>query len=253
MAYNWFKFYGADYLSDPKILELHSGERSCWLTLLCYASNSTVRGVIPHLSEYTLMANSGLDPTSDDWANTTGVLERFKTLEMIRVDNGVITINNWQKRQEVSLTPYERVKKFRHNRKMITPEKRNDNARLDKTRLDKTNTLRAKSAPVTPKTKKQSEYNPLGAEILKAFEEVDAKNKTYYGNKTQRAAADFLISEHGLEQVLKVVALLRKTNSVSYFPSITSPHDLKEKWAKLEAALIRKKGEGITKGRGVEM
>ncbi len=99
--------------------------------------------------------------------------------------------------------------------------------------------------------KKTSEYDPLGAEVLKAFEEVDPKNKTSYGNKTQRAACDFLLSEHGLDKVLRVVALLNKTNTLSYFPTITSPYDLKEKWSKLESALIKKKGENINKGRGV--
>lgn len=102
------------------------------------------------------------------------------------------------------------------------------------------------------RVKKTIEFNPLGAEILKAFEEVDTKNKTYYGNKTQRAAADFLIQEHGLDQVTKVIKLLPKTNSISYFPTVTSPYDLKEKWGKLEAAMVRKKGESISKGRGVE-
>lgn len=109
------------------------------------------------------------------------------------------------------------------------------------------------STPKRVRVAKKPEYNPLGAEIVKAFEEVDPKNKTYYGNKTQRAAADFLLSEHGLEKVLKVVSILRKSNGASYFPTITSPYDLKEKWSKLEAAMIRKKGEPITKGRGIEL
>lgn len=253
MAYNWFKFYGADYLSDPKILELHSGQRSCWITLLCYGSNASVRGVVPHLSEYTLMANSGLDPTCDEWEVTVGVLKRFEELGMITIDNGVITIKNWSKRQEVSLTPYERLKKYREKNKKITEVKRDDNARLDKTRLDKNNTLRTKRARVVQKPKKAPVYTALGADVLKAFEEIDPKNKTYYANTTQRAAADFLVAEYGFEKVMKVINLLHQTNKMTYMPIVTSPHDLKERWSKLEAGLVKKKTELTSKGRGVEL
>lgn len=121
--------------------------------------------------------------------------------------------------------------------------------RLGKVRLGK-NTSAPKRARVV---KKVPEYSQLGAEVVKAFEEVDSKNKTYYANSTQRKAADFLVSEYGLERVLKIVGILTKANEVSYFPTITSPYDLKEKWAKLQSAMVRKNNEGkpINKGRGV--
>lgn len=122
--------------------------------------------------------------------------------------------------------------------------------RLGKVRLVKKNTGAPKRARAV---KKAPDFNPLGAEVLKAFEEVDAKNKTSYANKTQRGAADFLLQEHGLDKILKVIALLPKTNQLAYFPTITSPYDLKEKWTKLESAMVKKKGEGISKGRGVEL
>jgi len=77
-----------------------------------------------------------------------------------------------------------------------------------------------------------------GADVIKAFEMVDPKNKTYYGNKTQRLAADFIINEYGLENVLKVINdVLPKSNNEDYCPRITSPYDLKEKWQKLAIAM----------------
>lgn len=94
-------------------------------------------------------------------------------------------------------------------------------------------------------------YSTLGAELLKEFESVDPKNKTYYANKTQRGACDFLVEEYGFEKVTAVIRLLPKTNKQPYFPSINSPNDLKEKWAKLEAALVRTKQQTITRGRGL--
>ena len=102
--------------------------------------------------------------------------------------------------------------------------------------------LNSASAPVEP-----SKFLPEGAEILKSFEEVDPKNKTYYNNKTQRSACDFLIQEYSLDKVLSVIKILPKTNKLNYFPNICTPYDLKEKWVKLSDAFIKKKSEIINK------
>lgn len=128
---NWFKFYGSEYLSDPKMLALSPAHRSCWLTLLCYASMSE-DGVVRHLTEEQLMTQAGLDFMREEWKETLGVLDRFASLGMIRNDNGVITVSNWDKRQNSNLTGYERVKRYRE-------KKRNDNGKitLDKIRVDK--------------------------------------------------------------------------------------------------------------------
>lgn len=93
------------------------------------------------------------------------------------------------------------------------------------------------------KTKKETQYNPLGAEVIKAFIEVDPKNKTYYPNKAQRAACDFLIDEYGLDSVLKVIKILPRTNKINFFPKVNSPNDLKEKWVNLKDSVERKRSE----------
>lgn len=79
------------------------------------------------------------------------------------------------------------------------------------------------------------------SEIIKLFESVDAKNKTYYSNKGQRMACQFMIDEYGFDNVCKVIQLLPNTNQLDYFPRITSPYELKEKWTKLATALQSKK------------
>lgn len=109
--------------------------------------------------------------------------------------------------------------------------------RLGKVRLGKvSNTTEASSA----------RFNPLGSEIIKAFEVVDPKNKTYYGNTTQRKACDYLLGEFSLEEILARIKVLPQTNSQPYFPKINSPYELKEKWVKLEDTVKSKKIE-ITK------
>lgn len=141
----WFKFYGNEYLADQKMLGLSACERSCWLTLLCLASNSDNPSVIKYLDEQKLMTMSGIDFNKDEWEETKGVLKLFEKLKMITLDNAndnvVITIINWQKRQQICLTPYERVKKYRlkqqndnvNDNAMITTDKN----RIDKNRIDK--------------------------------------------------------------------------------------------------------------------
>ena len=132
----WFKFYGQDYISDPKMLSLTASERSCWITLLSYASVND-NGMITFLSEDQLMIQAGLEFQKEEWDLTQGVLEKFKKLKMIQNDNGKVTIENWKKRQETNLTSYERVKRHRekkHNDNiMITlEENRREENRIDK-------------------------------------------------------------------------------------------------------------------------
>jgi hypothetical protein len=134
----WFKFYGGEYLYDPKIISLTAPQRSCWISLLCYASVSEIPGEIKYLTEEKLLIASGIDPVDDLWTETQGVLQKFKGLEMIALDdNGMITVKNFRKRQDSALTSYERVRKFREKKRNETDETtpfKNDNSRVDKRR-----------------------------------------------------------------------------------------------------------------------
>lgn len=94
-------------------------------------------------------------------------------------------------------------------------------------------------------------YNPLGGEIIKAFIEIDPKNKSYYANKTQRSACDFLLEEYGLDEVLNRLKILPQLNKMPYFPTIHTPYDLKEKWKKLEEAVQREQFKLKAKERKV--
>jgi len=177
----WFKFYGQDYLSDPKILALSACERSCWITLLSYGSIND-NGMITFLDEEQLMAQSGISPMHDEWDNTKGVLEKLKKLKMIEFDNEMITILNWKKRQETSLTPYERVKRYRE-------KKRNDNAddnakiTTDKNRIDKNRIISPadKSAEEFPlKEKKEPPANKPAWDFNTTLNSwLTGKNKAY--------------------------------------------------------------------------
>lgn len=88
-------------------------------------------------------------------------------------------------------------------------------------------------------------------EVIKLFEAVDPKNKTYYGNKTQRAACEFLLAEYGLAEIEKRTLALPKTNGMEYFPNITTPCQLRDKWVQLENAVQRVRAKQETNANQV--
>lgn len=91
----------------------------------------------------------------------------------------------------------------------------------------------------------------LVSSLIKSFEVVNLAAKTWYGNKTQRAACERLLEAQDFERLLRVIAFLPRTNAMPYFPLITTPLQLEAKWTALEAAFIRAKGSSQSKGRGV--
>lgn len=144
MVNQWFKFYGSEYLSDPKMLGLSASERSCWLTILCYASMNN--GVVSHLGETTLMIQAGVSAENEEWEKTKGVLEKLERLKMISREDDKITLINWKKRQDTFLTSTERVRDFRERKeagneietdKRYKRNTRGEEKRGDKNRIDK--------------------------------------------------------------------------------------------------------------------
>jgi hypothetical protein len=98
---------------------------------------------------------------------------------------------------------------------------------------------------------KKVAFTALGVEVIRAFEAVDPKNKLYYKNTTQRAACDFLLEEYGLDEVLKRISVLPRTNRTRHFPVITTPCQLRDKWVQLNEAAERHRNEAITKKSNV--
>lgn len=145
MANQWFKFYGGEYLSDPKMAALTPQERSCWMTLLCLASMATEQGRIGFLTVEVLLTKSGIvfDPYNpEEWNNNLGVLKKFENMKMLKLnEDGSIVIKNWEKRQEHNLTVAERVAKHRLNNARVTTDVTNvttEKNRIEKNRINTT-------------------------------------------------------------------------------------------------------------------
>ena len=147
---NWFKFYGQDWLTDIKILRLSVEDRLCYLTLLCLASASDIPGIIKACDEEAIIELSHIpfDPCDDNnpFNRAKGFIKRMDDNGMITInDNGDVTVKNYIKRQGQSLTGYERVKKYRENKRKTAlkvikdnaNDNANDNIRLEENRIDK--------------------------------------------------------------------------------------------------------------------
>lgn len=123
---DWFKFYGRDWLTDTKIIGLSASDRICFITLLCLASASDEQGTIKNCTEKSVIKLSHLSddgpldseygPSDKDQA--TGFMQRLIDNEMI-TDDGYhnVTVTNFLKRQDKSLTGYERLKRHRERKK----------------------------------------------------------------------------------------------------------------------------------------
>lgn len=127
---NWFKFYGQDWLSDPKLFGLGAEDKLCFLSLLCLAS-AREEGIINNIGEEALKNVSHLkyNPScphkGDDnceWCRATGVLERLEERGMVRYESnggvtGRVTVCNFEKRQESYLSNAERQARHRAKKK----------------------------------------------------------------------------------------------------------------------------------------
>lgn len=158
---------------------------------------------------------------------------------VIRFPSGVVVITDWNKNNWLD------------SRRMKPTEYQTEKNQLSLTG-ENTYVLSTCSASIEESRGVESriEHIAPGAgagvpEIIKAFEVIDPKNKTYYGNKTQRAACEFLLAEYGLEKVLARIAVLPRTNVVRFLPHITTPLQLRDKWVQLENDMRRKMADKV--------
>lgn len=92
------------------------------------------------------------------------------------------------------------------------------------------------------KKPKNQEAENISA-LIESFKQINPSYKKWFGNTTQRKSCKNLIETHGLKELTNVITLLTQTNGRQYFPTITTPVQLEDKWAQLVSALKRYKGE----------
>lgn len=235
MKTSWFKFYGQDFLTDPKMRQLTIVQRMMWITILCLASQ-TEDGFIANLDEETLKELTGLqkyhDPTDvEGWDQGDGIFETLQKRYMITLHETGVHVTHWQKRQGSMSTSYERVKKFRdkkkdlnepksvtetlHETQMITLEKR----REDKKRKERESTPTEKVTKLInsisyladlPREDLQefaNTYHASGDEVKKVADKIvfycKSKGKQY---KDYRATLqNWLLNDYGKRKTPRIV------------------------------------------------
>jgi hypothetical protein len=76
----------------------------------------------------------------------------------------------------------------------------------------------------------------MGKQINKIMEAFQMKlNPTInYGNKTQRKAVEYMLKQLGEEKVLRAIDFCYEIRTDQYAPVITTPYQMKEKWAQIK-------------------
>lgn len=83
--------------------------------------------------------------------------------------------------------------------------------------------------------------------LIKSFEELNPAAKRFYANTTQREACQNLIDSYSFERVKKVIEqTLPRTNKLQFFPVITTPVQLRDKWTSLESAIEKYQSEKLS-------
>jgi hypothetical protein len=117
----------------------------------------------------------------------------------------------------------------------------------NKNHINKNHIKQDTAAAGAAKKIKEKKFTSEGAEVIKLLEAVDPKNKTYYNRPPQREAADFIVSEYGIESATKVIALLPKYNSLKFAKKTYTAVQLRDNWCAIRDYLISLKQDQIAK------
>lgn len=222
----WIKLY-SEIIHDPKLKRLTPDQKWFWVVLLCLAAENKVRGqvsLVPdevpfEISEFVEMC--GYNVTGVTWHRDTQCDERFsheekiisealkafERLKMIEVwDNGIITILNFEERQESNLTDAERAARYRERKK----KQRHRN----KEKCDESHTNN-----VTLVTKQRDEKSSnVTVEEDKEEEEDKEYNNTMSGTSVPDANPHSSKKKNYHKESVQVLEFLNKKTSRNYQP-----------------------------------
>lgn len=87
-----------------------------------------------------------------------------------------------------------------------------------------------------------SDISPAVSALIEMFREVSPHQvDSFKTSRRQMEAISELVKFYGFEKVGQVIQILNQVNGKAYAPTIISPVDLKEKWTKLLAYILKKK------------
>jgi hypothetical protein len=169
---------------------------------------------------------------------------------LIYFESGVVVItdwnkNNWLDSRRIKPTEYQKEKKLLDKIDGSYCLLSNGLASIEEKSIEE-KSIEEKSG--------FAKQNSLIPEIIKLFEEINPACNRMYGNTTQRKACQDLIDNYGFERLQSVISkTLPKTNALEFFPNITTPLQLWDKWASLESSIFKYKNKKNKNFRGLEV
>lgn len=213
MSMPWFKFYGQDFMTDPKIKRLNPIQQLMWVYLLCLAGNSK-DGTIEYINVKDLILLCGISPLENVSLLdlTKDFFAQLVKMKMIEIKEEKVLIVNYLKRQESNLTDAERAKRYRDKQKNIPAQRderhivqRDDsNARLDKIRIDKNNinNILVQKAPAIEIPPKRKCSNPKGhGDCIESINSIQDSFKKQFPNYGKQVKAYHQIIKAGYNPV----------------------------------------------------
>lgn len=164
---------------------------------------------------------------------------------VLTFESGVVVIKHWLIHNTIQMdrfnpTTYQKEKESLslNEFKAYTDRKQIGNEPITQSNLIKSNLSKDK---IKDTGETSSPEIPL---LIKEFESINPAVKRMYGNTTQRKACAELIKTYSFERTVKVIKeTLPKTNGLPYFPTITTPLQLMDKWTTLESAIRKYQSE----------
>lgn len=168
------------------------------------------------------------------------ILPRLQRDGKIYYKDGWVAIKNFQKHQ--TLNP--KVQKgMEEGMKKAPPELRafmlSDSLSIEDDSLSHSNT---NSNTNTNTNEQPSETEGVAVNrVIELFKEINPSYSILFRRKSQREAASRLLSRYGLERLSAILGYIRAHSGAQYFPTITTPCQLEEKWASLETFAKKQK------------
>jgi DNA-binding transcriptional regulator YhcF (GntR family) len=116
------------------------------------------------------------------------------------------------------------------------------------TKQQQSNTLK-KSKDIRVKNNKETiiysdvtvATNNLTNEVINLFQGVNPHYARLFANKSQRAAVDRMLKLHGRDKLSNAIEAAKRVLGKEFYPQITTPLQLEEKWGRLVASIVSKK------------
>ena len=207
----------------------------------------------------------GIKKTTDEIEKETGlthkeqrrIKDKLKELNCIDIEYNRLNHSSYYLLNETTINEiYQEHTTKRHLPKgQVAPAQRASGtcpkvrSSIHRLHIDYTKTTKAKQSFAN------NNNTSLISEIIKLFETINPACKKMYNNISQRSACEFLLKEFGFERIKKIIkTVLPKSNGMDFFPIITTPCKLRDKWSDLEIAIKRhtsKQAEQNKKGKKV--